>query len=109
MPVTEIKHSESWALTITPDEGESWPETKDPTYSRATVKIVPDKIFITVRPGSPYTGTVQGFRVGVSGEPTRARSHFTFHGDRGCPEWAQVIIEHELQKHRLLQYLGEGD
>jgi len=102
---TEVRHRESWTLTIQPGEGDTWP----PITKNYTTKTIyrPDRITVAFSKGEGrYEVSLSGPRVRKDdslGERVSERCYGT------APEWAQEIIEHELTKHRLVSAMLGSD
>lgn len=100
MPVSsEPVHAESWQFSITPEEGERWPDTKIPILTRGQA-IRPDRIAVTLTRGNKQPKIyLHGSRLLQSGRPGSDRAGYAVFGDRA--PWAQEIVAHQRDYLRL--------
>jgi hypothetical protein len=93
--ITEVSHREEWHITITPDDGETWPAL--PPYSSARYDARPDRIDVRLSRGSGYAGiSLSGLRLKKDGTPGSLRVAIY-----DVPAWAAELVEQARSKHNL--------
>ena len=98
MPV-DVTHIESWAVAITPDDGEEWPVIEGGA-GRADVQ--PDLILLQVIPGQPLGVTGSGRRKRRDGTIGSLRVNAPWRRTEDLPEWAAKLVASALGQHELL-------
>jgi len=98
---TEMRHDESWTISITPDEGETWPMAKP--YVTAKSDIRPDRIVISLTRrqdgGLTQHISLAGHNVRKDGTAGARR---TSHGVWGTPpEWMREIVAKARAEHGM--------
>ncbi|MGH3300402.1 MAG: hypothetical protein ACRDOK_01765 [Streptosporangiaceae bacterium] len=109
MSTTEVRHSESWQLTIRPEENDAdWPAEHKGRY---TGRIRPDVIHVNFSRGQgSYTGSASGFKILKNGQPSermRGTDQWWYSGP--APEWAKAIIETEIVGAGLITDLMDSN
>lgn len=102
---TELRHYEEWHLTVTPDEGETWP--REHPYSTRGYEMQPDRISIALRRGDSSimnpSVNVSGIRLKKDGTPGSLRVHRTYYGRTDTPAWITELVTKARSKHNLTQ------
>jgi hypothetical protein len=99
-----ITHIETWAVSITPGEGEEWPLI--PAGGRYQMR--PDLILIQVMPGQPTVISGSGRRNRRDGTPGALRVNAPWRGLAGLPDWAAEMVSIALQQLPAAQAPAEA-
>jgi hypothetical protein len=96
--ITQVEHSETWTLTITPDT-DTWPPVDMP-YSSAGRQIQPDKIGCTLNRGSRPHIWADGYRILRSGLG-KERGTVRMWKENDTPGWVAELVEQARRQHDL--------
>jgi hypothetical protein len=80
--ITESAHQENWLIYITREPGDDgWPDAMPVEFGRAGTVFRPEKIAVHLQRGSDRpSGSVQGPRLKIDGQPGLNHARNTFYG-----------------------------
>jgi hypothetical protein len=100
---TEMRHDESWTITVLPGEGETWPLTRP--YITATRDFRPDKLTISLTRRIEDAGqlsqhiTLTGHILRKDGTPGARRVSHSQYGT--LPAWLADLVARARAGHGL--------
>jgi hypothetical protein len=96
----EVTHIESWAVSITPDEGAGWPVIPG---GAGRNDLQPDLILLQVIPGQALYVTGSGLRKRRDGSDGALRVNAPWVSLDDLPDWAGRLVADALRQHSLSQ------
>ncbi len=98
---SELRHNESWTISILPGEDETWPLTRP--YVTATRDFLPDKVvIILIRRADGELGQhvgMSGRNLRMDGTPGTRRASYPALGT--LPDWLREVVAKARAEHGL--------
>lgn len=101
MPVTYMKHTETWNLDINREPGDEWPDMPVQYSGVRDAMFRPDLITVAIRRGGNVTFSVHGRRIRKDGTPGLNGTSSIRHGSE--PKWAADVVAAARAEHNLTE------